>query len=160
MVGRIGPAHGLDGTVVVDVETDRPRERFAPGERILAGDLTLTVTRYQTTDRSPLVTFEEVRGREHAERLRGTVLTLPGANRRDLDGDEFWPDDLIGLTLVDEEGNTLGSVIDVEFGAAQSRLIVQTEAGERWVPFVEEFFPDIDPGTSRLIGRLPPGLMD
>ena len=36
VVGRIGKPHGLRGEVTVDVRTDEPDRRFAPGASLLA----------------------------------------------------------------------------------------------------------------------------
>src|SRR5436190_1969344 len=37
VVGRIGKPHGLRGEVTVDVRTDEPERRFAPGSTLRAG---------------------------------------------------------------------------------------------------------------------------
>ena len=34
VVGRVAKAHGVTGELVVDVRTDDPGERFAPGNRL------------------------------------------------------------------------------------------------------------------------------
>ena len=34
VVGRVVKAHGITGELVVDVRTDDPQERFAPGNRL------------------------------------------------------------------------------------------------------------------------------
>ena len=35
VVGRVVKAHGIRGELVVDVRTDSPEERFAPGTRLV-----------------------------------------------------------------------------------------------------------------------------
>ena len=36
VVGRIGKPHGIRGEVTVDVRTDEPERRYAPGTQLLA----------------------------------------------------------------------------------------------------------------------------
>lgn len=108
-----------------------------------------------------LVRFEDHDDRDAAETLRGTVLTIPGGNRRPLADDEYWPDELVGLEAVDEEGGPLGRVSAVIEGPAQFRLVVDRETGSAVeVPFVEALVPDVDLAGRRVTIRAIPGLMD
>lgn len=161
LVGRIGPAHGLRGTVVVDLDTDRPAERFEAGAELLLEDRSvLTVVRYEPTDRSPLVTFAEIEDRTAAESYRGTPLYIEVTRRRPLESDEFWPDELVGCEVLGPEGNLIGVVTDVEVGGAQDRLVIDTGEASITVPLVSALVPEVDPGGRRVIVDLPPGFME
>lgn len=160
-MGRVGPAHGLDGSVVVDLETDDPTGRFAVGAVVRLADGTqLTVRHYRPTDRSPLVTFAEVADRQAAEDLRGADLYIAPEERRTLAPEEFWPEDLMGAAVVDPDGARLGVVGDVELGWAQDRLYVDPDGGGKRfiVPLVGEFVVDVDSARGVVTVRLPPGL--
>ena len=62
--------------------------------------------------------FAEVQGREQAEKLRGTTLTVPREALPPLEDGEFYFADLIGLDAVTDDGERVGVVIDVHnFGA-------------------------------------------
>ena len=82
VVGRIGKPHGIRGEVTLDVRTDEPDRRFAPGTTMRAQapagadrrPATLTVTRARWHQSTLLVTFEELDDRNAAEAARGTVL--------------------------------------------------------------------------------------
>jgi 16S rRNA processing protein RimM len=162
LVGRIGRAHGLDGTVVVDLETDDADTRFAPGAVVrLADGRELTVTRYRLTERSPLVSFAEVTHRSAAESLRGAELLIRPEERRPLGPDEYWPEDLIGLRVVDRDGIEIGVVRDVESEQPQDRLHVQDPDGTiHIVPLVAALVRRVDLGAGTITVELPPGLID
>jgi 16S rRNA processing protein RimM len=146
---------------VVDPQTDDPAGRFVPGSRMFLEDGTaMVVNRYEATDRSPVVTFEGVDSREHAEALRGRSLYIKADDRRLLGEDEFWPDEMIGLTVVDPTGAPVGTVSDVETGLSQDRLIVEGATGTFVVPLVAALVPEVDVLGGRVVVDLPPGFTD
>ena len=105
-----------------------------------------------------VVAFEGITDRAAAETLRGVVLTGELADRPDLDDGEYWPDDLIGLEVVDTSGAMLGSVAAIAYGP-QDRLVVLTPSGRRVeVPFVEGLVGD--PEHGRITIDPPGGMFD
>lgn len=147
--------------MVIDPATDHPETRFARGARLLLTDGSiLTVARFEATDRSPIVTFEEVRDRTAAESHRGTELYIRAADRRALDDDEFWPDELVGMQALTPEGVRIGDVLEVEPGVGQDRLVVDTPGGTIRVPFVSALILEVDRAARRIVADLPPGFMD
>jgi 16S rRNA processing protein RimM len=146
---------------VVDVDTDHPQHRFQVGARLLLADgSVLTVTRYEATDRSPLVRFAEIGDRTTAESYRGRPLYIEASQRRELGPDEFWPDQLVGFEVLTREGSSLGLVAEVEIGGAQDRLVIDSGGVPVTVPFVAALVPEIDLEGRRVIVDLPPGFME
>ena len=77
VVARIGRAHGIKGEVTVEVRTDEPELRLAPGAVLAtdpasAGPLTIETGRVHSG--RLLLRFEGVRDRTGAEALRNTLL--------------------------------------------------------------------------------------
>lgn len=146
---------------MVDPQTDDPAGRFAPGSHMFLDDGTgMVVDRYEATDRSPVVTFEGVESREHAESLRGRSLYIASNARRPLADDEFWPDEMIGLAVVDQRGAPVGTVRDVETGLSQDRMIVESSSGTFIVPLVAALVPEVDVLGGRVVVDLPAGFTD
>lgn len=149
-VGRIVKAHGIRGEVIVDLVSNRPEERLAPGSVLGSdrGDLeVLTSTPHQGRW---IVAFAGIEDRNAAETYRGTVLTgepLEG------DGDTLWVHELIGSEVVDTGGRSYGPVEAVEANPASDLLVL---SGERLVPLV--FVVLQAPG--RVVIDPPPGLLD
>jgi 16S rRNA processing protein RimM len=161
LVGYVRRAHGIGGAVVVRPLTDDPGGRWFSGAE-LASDgnppVSYTISNVGPHKDGLLVQFEGVLDRTTAEALRGTSFTIAADDRRELDTEEFWPDDLIGCTVVDEAGETLGTIDSVEFGAAQDRLAVRTSDGIVEVPFVDAIVPTIDLDARRIVMNPPIGL--
>ena len=139
--------------------SDADLDRFEAGaEFVTDGGRALVVRssrRYR--DRGLVLGFHGVTDRSAAEELRGSLLTIDPSERRRLDPDEYWPEDLVGLAVEDSAGRPLGSVVAVDPGAAQDRLVVRTADGDDvLVPFVSEFVAD--PVDGRLVVDPPAGL--
>jgi 16S rRNA processing protein RimM len=147
--------------VVIDPATDVPAERFKVGSVVHLDDGTaLTVSRYEATDRSPLVTFEEVAGRDAAQQLRGREIFIPSSERRPLETDEYWPDDLIGMVVSAVDGTVIGPVTDVETDLVQDRLIVASSQGEVIVPLVAPLVQSVDTDRGTVVVDLPAGFIE
>ena len=121
-VAVIGPAHALKGEVRLEIRTDDPRGRLAPGARLPVqapdthegrghGDSDidhLTVARVRFDGSRWFALFEEVRDRTAAEALRGAHLLVEtdtagadGAGGADDEDDEAWyAHELIGLRVL------------------------------------------------------------
>jgi len=163
-VGRIGPAHGLRGEVLVAPFTDEPDERFAPGAVLVAepgeaGPLTVESARWQ--GKRLVVRFAGVVDRSGAEALRGTDLLIPAADRPDLDDpDDFYDTDLIGLAVATVDGRALGPVRDVVQAPAADYLVIEVDGQERLVPFLAAMVPSVDVAGGNVVIDPPEGLLD
>jgi len=101
-----------------------------------------------------LNTREQVRGLVGAE---AAVLKewLPEPE----EGEYYWTD-LIGLSVVEENGLTLGRVENVLSTPGDDLLAVNCNGRELLVPFREEMIRDIDLEGRRILVSLPEGLLD
>jgi 16S rRNA processing protein RimM len=172
IVGRVGRAHGVRGSVVVSVRTDEPGLRFAVGSRLdtdpaARGPLTVAATRWQSGEL--IVRFKGVKDRDAAGELRGTWLSVDSATLAPLDDpDEFRDHELIGLSVRTTDGTGVGVVADV-LHHGQDLLVVRPAAGsfpslvsgdEILVPFVKAIVPEVDPAAGVLVIDPPPGLLN
>ncbi|MCD0484962.1 ribosome maturation factor RimM [Streptacidiphilus sp. ASG 303] len=165
VVGRIGRAHGIKGDVTVEVRTDEPELRLAPGAVLLtdppsAGPLTVESGRVHSG--RLLLRFEGVGDRNAAEALRNTLL-IAEVDPAELpeDPDEYYDHQLVGLDVVLRDGTPVGEVTEVVHLPYQDLLNVRTAEGrEVLVPFVERIVPEIDLEEQRAVIDPPPGLID
>jgi 16S rRNA processing protein RimM len=169
VVGRIGKPHGIRGEVTLDVRTDEPERRFAPGTTLRAEapagadrrPSSLTVARARWHQSTLLVTFEELADRNAAEAARGTVLHATiGLDETPEDPEEYYDHQLVGLDVVDVDGTPLGTVRALVHGSAQDLLTVRTADGrDALVPFVTALVPEVDLGAGRVVVADRPGLV-
>ncbi|MFC7496146.1 MULTISPECIES: ribosome maturation factor RimM [unclassified Nocardioides] len=169
LVGRIGKPHGIRGDVTVDVRTDEPDRRFAPGA-VLAVEpprgsattlRTLTVAGAKWHQSVLLVRFEEIPDRNAAEAARGILLHAAIAADASPDHpDEYYDHQLVGLAAYDVAGAPLGEVTALVHGGAQDLLTVRTPDGrDALVPFVKALVPEVDLPGGRVVIADRPGLV-
>jgi len=170
LVGRIGKPHGVRGFVTVDVRTDEPERRFAPGAVLRAqppkgssyagGRLTVEGARWH--QQILLVAFEEVADRNDAEAVRGTLLyaDVP-ADETPENPDEYYDHQLVGLQVYDTEGALRGEVTGLLHGGAQDLLTIRTPTrSDVLVPFVTALVPEVDLAAGRVVVADRPGLLE
>jgi 16S rRNA processing protein RimM len=168
VVGRIGKPHGLRGEVTVDVRTDEPERRFARGSTLRAEPppgsasslRTLTVSASRWHQSVLLVSFEELPDRSAAEAARGILLhTSIPAGESPEDPDEFYDHQLVGLRVVDLEGQVIGTVTGVVHGAQDLLEVKATDGRPTLVPFVAALVPEVDVPGGRVVVADRPGLV-
>ncbi len=142
VVGRVVKAHGVTGEVVVDVRTDDPETRFAPGTSLRArakggAERRLIVDSARPHGGRLLVRLDGVADRDGADALRGALFLVDSEDLPPIeDPDEFYDHQLEGLRVRTTAGDEVGTVAEVLHTAAGELLSVRTEDGEVLVPFV------------------------
>jgi 16S rRNA processing protein RimM len=164
VVGRIARAHGIGGEVAVEVRTDVPDLRFAPGA-VLDTDPPergpLTVTRARWHSGRLLVAFDTIVDRTAAEALRGTLLVADSATSPEPDAEEYWDHDLVGLHVMTLTGEPLGVVDEMLHPPGGDLLVVRRPDGEEvLIPFVRDIVPTVDLAERKIIVDPPEGLLD
>jgi 16S rRNA processing protein RimM len=164
VVGRVGPARGVQGDVFVEPWTDAPDERFAVGA-VLATDPAsagpLTVAAASSAGGKLVVRFAGVADRPGAEALRGVQLLVAAADRPPLaDPDEFYDTQLIGLAARAVSGAELGPVTDVVHVGGADYLVIAVDGRDRLVPFVAAIVPSVDLAAGTVTVDPPEGLFD
>ncbi|MDO4665010.1 MAG: ribosome maturation factor RimM [Actinomycetaceae bacterium] len=159
-VGVIGPAHGLRGEAIIDVRTDEPEKRLQVGKTVptARGDH-LTVRSLRTAKNRWIIGFAEVTTREEIEALRGLTLVVD-PQQEEKGEDEFYLEDLKGLDVLDTKNQKIGTIVDLEFGVAQDRIVVKTATGKYPVPFVKALVPHVDLAAGTVTVDAPEGLLE
>ena len=169
-VARIGKPHGIRGEVTVELFTDSPTLRFAPGNRLGIARQGWTPPPYtQLTVKSArwhkkvlLLTFEECMDRNTAETLRDYYLYAEALDAAE-DEDAWYADDLLGFTvhIGTSSSPSIGVVSDLITRDAQDLLVVHlADSHEVLLPFVDEIVPVIDESEMKITITPPPGLLE
>lgn len=74
--------------------------------------------------------------------------------------DEFDPDELLGMHVIDEVHGELGEIIRIEGADGNPLMVVGHDDHEILIPIVNELITGIDIETGSLIVATPPGLVD
>lgn len=104
-----------------------------------------------------VATLADVKDRDAAEALKGAAVSIPRSEFPALPEDEYYWSDLIGMEVVNLQGETLGTVTDMMHNGAQSILRITSadpapegKAQERLVPFVDQFVKTVDLAAKKI----------
>jgi 16S rRNA processing protein RimM len=169
VVGRIGRPHGVRGLATVEVRTDDPDLRFAPGavlttEPAERGPLTVVDKRWHSG--TLLLQLAGPDGgvfgdRDSVDALRNTQLLVPVDELPELeDPDSFYDHQLVGLRAELPDGTVLGEVSAVRHEGTELLVVRRTEGPELLVPFVSAIVPTVDLTGGRLVVDPPEGLLE
>jgi 16S rRNA processing protein RimM len=164
-LGIIRKSHGVRGEASVEAWSDSP-ERFSD-----LREVTLTSPDNQQTRLGviegvrihagrALVKFAGIDSPEDVQKLQGWTIEIPETEARTLDADEYFLHDLVGLTLIDAEGQKRGKVIEVEESAGGLLLVVDGPKRRFDVPFAAEICTKVDLETKTIAVNLPRGIED
>ncbi len=159
----IGAAHGIKGEVRVKTYTGDPLDLGSYGLLYDASGKSYEVLSIRPSKTVVVVRFAGVEDRNAAEALNGKELYVDHAQLpQDLDEDEFYYTDLIGLAVRDSAGASYGKVSAVfNFGGGDVLEIKESGKKPVMIPFTLTSVPEIlmEEGAI-LIDPLAAGLVD
>jgi 16S rRNA processing protein RimM len=166
-VGRVVKAHGVTGEVVVEVRTDDPEIRFAPGAALRAKrtddrERDYVIEAVRAHGGRLLVRLEGVADRDAADALRGSLFVIDSENLPPIDEpDTYYDHQLEGLRVRTTAGRDIGTVAGVLHTAAGELLAVsRDDAGELLVPFVSAIVISVSLDTGTVEIDPPEGLLE
>jgi 16S rRNA processing protein RimM len=169
-VGRVVDAWGVKGWIKVQAFASDPQALFSskrwfvkpPEESDIRQFGTkpaasfprlLKVTVAKEHGDGVVAQVQEVDDRTAAEALRGARLFVGRSSFPTADADEYYWVDLIGLSVVNRQGEVLGTVVGLLDTGPHSVLRIQPaepKAEERLVPFVAAYVDDVNLAEKRI----------
>jgi 16S rRNA processing protein RimM len=141
----IGAAHGINGELRVKTFTGDPLALADYGPLYARDGRAFEITAIRPANEVVVVRFKSIADRNAAEALTGTELFVDrSALPEELEDDEFYHADLVGLAVRDEVGGTLGKVTAVQnFGGGDLLEIALDTRQTVLVPFTAAAVPQI-----------------
>ncbi len=149
-VGRIGPAWGVRGDVKVIPLVDK-RERLAPGREVTVDGKRRVIESSRWQKGIVYLKLSGIDDRDAASALRERFLVVPEGELEPLPAGQYYRFQLIGLTVRNAAGASLGRVTDVLTTGANDVYVVQGERGEILVPATDEVIKEIDLGRGEMV---------
>ena len=140
-VGRVGRPHGIDGSFFVEGGSESP-ERFARGATILVDGAPAEITGSKRGAGGRFVIKLDRRV------PRGARLAVRRDELPDPEPDAYYVFQLVGLTVEEEGGVTLGVVTDVSPAPANDALVLDSGL---LLPLVESCVLEVDLEGRRIL---------
>lgn len=166
-LGKLGAVYGVKGWLKVHSYTDDAESIFdySPWELSLGGQSrVLKVTDWRRHNKGLIAKFDGVDDREDAQRLVGIEISVALNSLPELEDDEFYWRDLIGMRVVNASGYDMGEVVRMMETGSNDVLVVKANSKdafgkrERLIPFVEgDFIKHVDKTTKSIEVDWDPG---
>lgn len=159
LVGEIVNTFGNKGEVKVYPHTDFP-ERLSAGKYICLKRegyqaMMLKIARSRPHKNIIIIKFDDVEDMNAAEDLRGWLLYTNEKDRKPLNEGEYYISDIIGMSVVTTEGESLGSIKEVLRSLANDVYVTD----RAMIPAVREFVVDVDVPNKRMVVNPVEGLV-
>lgn len=162
-VGVISSTHGVRGEVKVFPTTDDVT-RFRQLKKVYLDTgremLPLEIQNVKFFKQFAILKFKGIDNINDIEKYRGKSLMIDREDAVDLDEDEYFIADMIGMKVYTEDGSEFGTLKDVmETGANDVYIIDSLEHGEVLIPAIRECILDVDMDEDRMTIHLMEGLV-
>ncbi len=160
--GRISGTHHLKGAVKVISSFEELKK--LKGQKIVveteSGEtrvLTVKTVKHLLNSKW-IMEFEEVENKNDATLILNSTLKV----RRDILGvsEEVLIQDIIGMKVYLEDGESIGEVVDIYETSAHDIFVIEDLEYETMIPDVDEFIKKIDFENNRMIVKLIDGLRE
>lgn len=148
IMGRVAAAFGIRGWVkiqpfsefvdsLLDYKTWYVGHENGPWRKV-------DVVQAETHDKTLAVQFPDCPDRNAAEKLKGLLIAVPRSSLPEqVEGEYYWAD-LIGMSVVNEAGEMLGTVVELLDTGANDVLIVRGNGPDVLIPFLDSVIGPVD----------------
>jgi len=120
-----------------------------------------TVNRVRLTNKFVFLQFEGIQTAEQAEVLRNKELCVSTEQLQELETDEYYIHDLIGLQVFDEQGLLLGTIADVETYPGNDIYVLDNGQGQQYlIPAIRDVIKEPHIQSKRITIHVIEGLLE
>jgi 16S rRNA processing protein RimM len=166
-VGKIVNTHGIRGELKIIPQTDFPELRFEKGSELVivdpAGNTTPVVVEASRLHKNMyLVKFKQFDNINQVEKYKGSLLKVEEKFLAELDEDEYYYHEIIGCKVVTEEGQELGTIVEILSPGANDVWVVKPPRGkgkQLLLPYIDDVVLNVDVPAKTVQVRLMEGLV-
>ncbi|WP_431089439.1 ribosome maturation factor RimM [Paenibacillus sp. 8b26] len=165
-VGKIVNTHGIRGELKILTTTDFPEDRFAKGSELLIiladgkAPIPVTIETARFQKNMVVAKFKEYHNINDVEKYKGSLLKVSAERLGELEENEFYFHEVVGLEVVTEDGEKLGVVKEILTpGANDVWVVTMPDGKELLVPYIEGVILDVNVPEKRVTVRLMEGLL-
>ena len=161
-LGKITRRHGLQGNVILKLDTDQPEfynkleSMFVEINGLL---VPFFIDKQQWHKNDKIITFKNAT-EAMIEQSVGKNVFLPLTTLPKLTGKQFYYHEVKGYEIVDENGTSCGKVVEVNDQSAQHHFVLNLEGKTVVIPLIKDWILDFNRDTQIITMTLPDGLLD
>lgn len=168
LVGKVNKTHGVKGELSISFAVDSPSDLLSDCGCLIM-DIDGLMTPFFAASVRPrgaeslLVRFDGVDTQEEAAQFVGkdvyADVDIDGDYDEIEDGEQMYAGQLIGFKAIDEDGQEIGEIVDLDESTDNVLFVLQTPGGLAYVPVADEFIMEISTKARTVEFDLPEGLL-
>jgi 16S rRNA processing protein RimM len=163
-IGKAVKPFGVKGEMKIEPLTDFPG-RFKGLSRVYlvspAGkEITCPVNAVRYAGESILLKFSGYDSPEQAKALNGCLIKVPEEEVAPLPEGSYYWFELIGMEVVSESGETLGTISDIFETGSNDVYVLKRGRKELYIPATKEIIKQVDRTTKRITIHIIDGLLE
>ncbi|MDO4289201.1 MAG: ribosome maturation factor RimM [Eubacterium sp.] len=163
IIGKVLGAHGIRGELKVQPLTDDPGRFYdldgvylEKGGKRQAYNIELV----RLHKGNVLLTLEGIADRNASEKAAAAMVCIDREDAVDLEEDEYFIEDLIGMTVLDEGGQVVGKVKNIiQTSGTVDTVEIVTADKTVYVPARKVYFKQVDLAAGKIVAAIPEELL-
>jgi len=160
-IGKVLRPHGVRGELLLETLTEFPAH-LAEVEMVYVGDAESPqphpLRRARLHQRDLLIQLADCLDRDAADAYRGQMVFIQTEQAAPLPPGRYYHHQIIGLTVVTDEGEALGQVAEILETGANDVYVVAGPSGEILLPALQSVIQQIDLDAKKMMVHLLEGL--
>jgi 16S rRNA processing protein RimM len=161
VVGRIVRPHGIRGVLIIEPQSKFITDIRSGMELYIGPNREIVKVQHFSPHRKRyLLTLENLSSRDDAEMHRDKLVYLRFEDTEPIPEGEFYDWQLLGLDVLTEDGEILGSLEEIIVTGANDVYLVRAGSGQEiLLPAIESVIKTVDLESNAMIVHLLPGLL-
>ncbi|WP_339174368.1 ribosome maturation factor RimM [Anoxybacillus sp. FSL W8-1294] len=165
-VGKIVNTHGIRGEVRVISRTDFAEERYKIGNVLYIfmenkPPVEVKVASHRVHKSFDLLTFEGYDNINLVEPFKGAMIKIPETQLQPLNEGEYYFHEIIGCTVVTEDGEPIGEIKEILTpGANDVWVVKRKKGGDVLIPYIDDVVKQVDIENKTITIHVMEGLLD
>lgn len=146
ILGKLRRAHGIKGEIPLEIYSDM-LELLSPEQVVYVGETHQAHSIQETRWKNELLLlkFIGLNNREMVSQLTNANVYVKADQLPPLPEDEYYPYQLIGLDVYEDQGSYLGQLIQILRTGANDVYLIENQAGdETLIPAIEDVILEVD----------------
>jgi 16S rRNA processing protein RimM len=158
-VGRVARPFGLLGELKVRLLTEYPDQLDRLSTVYLGPEAEpWTVKGIRLHKNAALLMLVGCDDRSAAEKLRGALVQIAIEDAMPLEEEEFFEHQIVGMTVVEQDGTVLGRLTEIISTGANDVYVVVGSQGELLLPAIKSVILEVDLDADQMVVQLLEGL--
>jgi len=166
-VGKLANTHGVRGELKIFPFTDFPEVRFAKGKELLfispedGTQLKVKIVSSREQKTVFVVKLEGFDNINQVEKYKGWDVKVPKEEAVEAEDNAYYFHEIIGCTVMTNEGEELGAITDILTPGANDVWVVKRKGGkELLIPFIEDIVKEVNIAEKTVKIEVMEGLLD